>query len=278
MPVLFKTATVSLLMSLCCSISLAADDSKVSRSLEEITVAKEQTRLVMGQVSSPDQKERLRYVSDRLTSAEELLRQALGGGGSSPPPPSYGSVELFRSDSCSGSLIGTVSAASSCERLSSAGDTWAVRIKGQCLNIPDISTVKACESFKGGADPRAVTIFTSDSCSGNAIAAISAPSRCENFDSTGSSAWAVKIDGKCQNISDTAPAKACAAFKGASTPGAVKIFNSDSCSGNMVAAVDYSTNCELLRGLPSAWGIEVNGRCENISDLDIVSACERYRP
>ncbi|WP_374033340.1 hypothetical protein ACES2I_11110 [Bdellovibrio bacteriovorus] len=276
--VLFKTAPVSLLMSLCCSISMAADNAKVSRSLEEITVAKEQTRLVMGQVSSPDQKERLRYVSDRLSTAEELLRQALGGGGSYPPPPSHGSVELFRSDSCSGSLIGTVSPASSCERFSSAGDTWGVRINGQCLNISDTSSVRACESFKGGADPRAVTIFTSDSCSGNALAAISATSQCEKFDSSGSSAWAVKIDGKCQNISDTAPAKACAAFKGASTLGAVKIFNSDSCSGNMVAAVDYNTRCENLRGLPAAWGIEINGRCENISDLDIVSACERYRP
>ncbi|AFY01987.1 hypothetical protein [Bdellovibrio bacteriovorus] len=276
---LTKTAAVILLLSLCCTVSMAADDSKVSRSLDEISVAKEQTRLVMGQVSSPDQKERLRYVTDRLNSAEELLRQALGGaGGSTPPPPTYGSVELFRSDSCSGSLIGTVSAASSCERFSSAGDTWGVRINGQCLNISDTSSVKACESFKGGADPRAVTIYTSDSCSGNAIAAISAGSQCENFDSTGSSAWAVKIDGKCQNISDTAPAKACAAFKGASTPGTVKIFNSDSCSGNMVAAVDYNTRCESLRGLPAAWGIEVNGRCENISDLDIVSACERYRP
>lgn len=209
--------TLGLISQLCSPLVWAADDHKVTRSLDEIVIAKEQTQLVMRQSTSNEQKERLRYVSDRLTSAEELLRQALnGGGGPLPPPrpPQYG---------------------------------------------------------------EAVELYHSDSCSGSEIAMVSSLTNCDLFEQTGSAAWAVKVGNKCHNINDTAPALACRAFKSAASPYAVKIYHSDSCSGNLTAVVDYRTRCEDLRGLPDAWGIEANGRCENISDIDIVQACERFK-
>lgn len=273
--------TLGLISQLCSPLAWAADDHKVARSLDEIVIAKEQTQLVMRQSTSNEQKERLRYVSDRLTSAEELLRQALnGGGGPLPPPrpPQYGeAVELYHSDSCSGGLIARVTPATSCQSFAQAQQAWGVKINGKCLNINDTSAVQACEAFKGAADPEAVTIYHSDSCSGSEIAMVSSLTNCDLFEQTGSAAWGVKVGNKCHNINDTAPALACRAFKSAGSPYAVKIYHSDSCSGNLTAVVDYRTRCEDLRGLPDAWGIEANGRCENISDIDIVQACERFK-
>lgn len=271
--------TLGILSQLCSPLTWAADDAKVSRSLEEVTIAKEQTQLVMRQVTSNEQKERLRYVSDRLTSAEELLRQALnGGGGNNPRPPQYpSSVELYHSDSCSGNLIARVNAYTSCQSFSQAQATWGVKIDGQCLNIDDMPTVQACEAFKVGNSPASVSIHHSDSCSGQEIALISPETQCSGLETTGTAAWGIKVGGQCINITDTAPAKACEAFKSARSPQAVKIYHSDSCSGNLTAVVDYTTRCENLRGLPDAWGVEINGRCENISDIDIVQACERFK-
>lgn len=88
----------------------------------------------MKQVTSNEQKERLRYVSDRLTSAEELLRQALnGGGGSNPRPPQPTStIELYHSDSCSSSLTAIVDYTTRCENLRGLPDAWGVEINGRC--------------------------------------------------------------------------------------------------------------------------------------------------
>jgi hypothetical protein len=278
-----KALSIHILVSLACSISFAASDSKVRQSLDEVVLAKDQANIAFREASTNEQKERLRYITQRLTSAESLLQESLGGSGNypsppPPPPPSSGAVELYRSDSCTGTLLGTASAGTRCEKFAGAGDAWGVKINGECLNIVDASAVSACEAFKGGAERTAAQIFNSDSCSGNAVAAVGSLSQCDKLSTTGTTAWGVKIDGKCSNIADTSPAKACEAFKGASTAGAVAIYNSDSCSGGPQAYIDYNSRCENLKGLPAAWGIMVNGRCENISDLPIEVACERYRP
>ncbi|MNK91292.1 hypothetical protein D3C87_1113840 [compost metagenome] len=141
-----------------------------------------------------------------------------------------------------------------------------------------MSAVTACESFKGGAEANATTIYATDSCSSAPIAAVGSLSDCGKLETSGTRAWAVKIGSQCLNIADTSPAKACESFKASSTPSAIKIFATDSCSGSPMAIVDYNTRCELLKGQHDAWGIIMNGRCENISDLPIEVACERYRP
>lgn len=272
---------LSLLLSLSCSFSQAADDSRVRRSLEEVTAAQDQARTLMNIATTSDQKERIRYIQGRLTSAKQLLEDSLGGGGSYPPipPPSYGgNIEIYQSDSCSGSLVGTANINTNCSsKFSTAGHAWGVRINGECINISDTTAVKACEAYKSASEGRATLIYASDSCSSNAIAAISSNTSCESLEKNSSNAWGLKIGDTCHNIQDTSPAKACNVYKAASNPAAIEIYASDSCSSSLTAIVDYNTKCESLRGLPQAWGIKVNGQCQNISDIDIVTACERYR-
>lgn len=273
--------TLSLLLVLSCSLSQAADDSRVRRGLEDVTAAQEQTRTLMNIATTSDQKERIRYIQVRLTSAKQLLEESLGGGGGYPPipPPSYGgNIEIYQSDSCSGSLVGTANVNTNCSsKFSTAGQAWGIRVNGECVNIADTTAVKACESFKAASDGRATLIYASDSCSSNAIAAISSNSSCENLEKNSTNAWGIKIGDTCHNIQDTSPAKACNVYKAASNPAAIEIYASDSCSSSLTAIVDYNTRCESLRGLPQAWGIKINGQCQNISDTDIVTACERYR-
>jgi len=276
-----KALSLQIFVSLACCISLAANDSQVRQSLDEVTLAKDQTDIAFREASTNQQKERLRYISQRLSSAENLLQSSLGGGNFPPPPPppsNGGGIELYHSDSCSGTLIGTANPGTRCEKFAGAGDAWGVKMNGQCLNIPDVSAVIACESFKGGSDANATTIYTTDSCTGSPIAAVGSLSDCGKLDTSGTRAWAVKVGSSCLNIADTSPANACESFKASSTPSAIKIFATDSCTGSPMAIVDYNTRCELLKGQHDAWGIVMNGRCENIPDLPIEVACERYRP
>lgn len=275
-----KVLVIPFLIFISCNLSIAASDSRVRQGLDEVIAAKEQTDVALRETSSSSAKQRLQYISDRLESAENLLRDSLGGGGGGrpiPPPPGGGSVEFYRSDSCSGSMIGAVGANTRCDKFAGANDVWAIKVAGKCINIPDTSATIACESFKGAADPSAVEIYSSDSCSGNPHAIVSSNSDCENLPQN-SNAWGVKVAGNCVNIADTSTAKACEAYKGANSPSSISIFYSDSCSGKPTAIIDYNTRCENLRGLPAAWGIMMNGRCENIPDMEIEKACERYRP
>lgn len=279
-----KTKSMGVLISLSCCFAFAADDAKVQQSLNEVTVAKDQTRQLMSTSMTNEQKERVRYISDRLISAESLLQQALGGNPAPippapPAPPTQGgSIDLYHSDNCSGSLIGSANAATRCDKFSSAPTAWAVRINGQCLDIPDVAATNACESFKAAGDSSAPVLYHSDNCSSSPIAAVGSISECGNLEATGSAAWAIKIQDKCYDVQDMAPAKACESFKAASSPYAVQIYHSDNCSGTLLAAVDGNTRCENLKGLPTAWAVMSNGRCEDISDTDIVAACERFRP
>jgi hypothetical protein len=276
-----KTLSVHFLLSLACSVSFAANDSLVRQSLSEVTQAKDQANIAFREASTNDQKERLRYISQRLTSAENLLQSSLGGGNFPPPPPPQppsSGVEIYHTASCTGSLIGTANPGTRCEKFATAPAAWAVKINGQCLNIPDIPAPEACESFKGAAEQNAALIYTTDSCTSSPIAAVGSLSDCSKLPIDGTKAWAVKVDNKCFNIADTSPSKACEAFKASSSPSSVRIFATDSCTDSPMAIVDYNTRCDLLTGMHAAWGIMMNGRCENIPDLPIEAACERYRP
>lgn len=200
---------------------LNQDNYLVESSLREIEVAHEQTRYLFQTATTNDQKERLRYVNDRLDRAESLLRQAL----SQPQPPTHpqpppfqppqqgGQVEMFRSDRCDGSLSAIISTHTNCEALSTEGSAWAVNINGQCKDLSDTSLRLACRSLRGVL----------------------------------------------------------------STPN-VEIYKSDRCDGSLVAIVDRYTQCQSLAGMADAWAIKVNGQCQDISDMNVVTACERFKP
>lgn len=281
-------STVSLLIGLCCSVSFAADNTKVRRGLDEVQAARSQTRTILNSTSSESQRQRLRYVLDRLSNAESVLMSSLndsgGGGGHYPYPPNdddnRGSVELYNSDSCSSGLIGMVGPRTNCSKFQGASAAWGIKINGSCKNIEDMSAEKACQLFKDFAEApsNAMKLYHSDSCSSGLIGILTSYSDCESMDSGNNNVWAVEMNGSCQNISDTSPARACRALKAAQSSNAIKIYNSDSCSGSLVAYVDSRTRCEGLRGMPDAWGVMINGQCQNIADTDIVSACQRFKP
>lgn len=265
---------------------LNQDNYLVESSLREIEAAHEQTRYLFQTATTNDQKERLRYVNDRLDRAESLLRQAL----SQPQPPTHpqpppfqppqqgGQVEMFRSDRCDGSLVGTVHPGTNCQAAYQGGaDVWAIRVNGKCMDTLDMSAVKACETFKDAANTQTMKVYKSDRCDGSLSAIISTHTNCEAL-STEGSAWAVNINGQCKDLSDTSPRLACRSLRGVLSTPNVEIYKSDRCDGSLVAIVDRYTQCQSLAGMADAWAIKVNGQCQDISDMNIVTACERFKP
>lgn len=258
---------------------LGNNDILVQNSLSEVEAAHQQTRILFQTATTNDQKERLRYVNDRLDRAESLLRQALSQP-SHPQPPPYnpgGQVEMYRSDSCSSDLVGVVNPGTNCSSYNGASDVWSIKVNGQCTNTLDMSAVQACETFKNANNQQTLRIFRSDSCSSDLSAVVTAYTDCETLSSS-NNAWGVVINGQCRNLSDTSPKMACRSLRGAVSTNNVEIYRSDSCSSDLVAIVDRNTYCQSLQGMADAWGIKVNGQCTNIADTNIVQACERFKP
>lgn len=276
--------TISIILSLLCQTALAANDAKVKASIPEITAARDQIIIVFNQLTDNDQKERLRYVSDRLNNAENLLRQSLGNPNQPPPPPppqqppTGPSVAMYHSDSCSGDLIGNINPSTDCQKFNGAPDVWAIKVNGQCQDINDSTAIKACENYKNMGDEKAIRVYKSDTCSSAMSGLFSSYTDCDSLPKNGSDAWAIRFNGQCQDISDTTVAMACRSLKALSSANAVKIFHSDRCTGALTAAVDRNTRCESLSGLADAWAIETDGKCQDISDTDIVTACNRFKP
>lgn len=203
--------------------------------------------------------------------ANAYIRKCLGdtGGGGQ-----HGNnVLIYRSDSCSGSIIASLNERSNCSQFSNSGsDAWAVEVNGTCTNISDMSIQAACIRF-AGAGPRSAEIYRSDSCSGEMNAVVNRWTDCSALPSSGSDAWAVRIDGKCQDISDMSVQAACTRFKSRGP----KVFRSDNCSGSMIMRLGRGLDCSTLPSNGSdAWAIEVNGKCEDISDMSLQNACNSF--
>ncbi len=263
------------------------DNILVQNSLTEVEAAHQQTRILFQTATTNDQKERLRYVNDRLDRAENLLRQVLAQPQppTHPQPPPYqpphpqpgDQVEMFKSDSCNGSLVGIVNPGTNCQSYSGAAAVWAIKVNGKCMDTLDMNAAQACETFKGAGNPNTLKTYKADSCNGSLSAVISTHTNCESL-STDSSAWAVNIGGVCKDMVDTSPKMACRSLRGAASPNNVEIYKSDSCNGSLVAIVDRYTQCHSLSGMAQAWAVKINGQCQDISDTDIVSACDRFKP
>ena len=201
------------------------------------------------------------------------------GTNPAPRPPRDGGVEIYHSDSCSSNLIASVSEYTNCDALESSGTAaWGIKINGVCHNISDMSVAKACQTFGAGSSRETIEVYHSDSCSSNLLAFFSPETNCEAQPDTGSDAWAIKVGGVCKNISDMSLKNACVQFASANSRRAVKIYRSDSCSTNLVATVTRRTDCSSLPATGSdAWGVEINGQCQNISDTNVRAACESFK-
>jgi hypothetical protein len=200
------------------------------------------------------------------------------GPGPNPPYPPYDDndrVEIYKSDTCSGSLVAVVDSRTDCERLGN-DSAWAVKINGRCMDIQDTTLTKACQAFSGGM--RGVKFYHSDTCNGSLLGTVGRRSDCSRFADVvnNNSVWAVEVNGQCQDIADMNPKDACEAFKGGDR-GGVKFFHSDTCRGGLVAIVNNPADCRKLSpSMPSVWAIEVNGQCQDINDMSFVDACARF--
>lgn len=216
----------------------------------------------------------------RLTNELRNIEEKCGSNNPDPVIPGTGRVEIYKSDSCSGELIGRLTPGTNCSKYSNE-NAWGVKINGKCENIADMNAASACELYKGGSSSQSVLVYESDSCSGDLVAALDQSADCQVIaQKAKDNAWAVMIDGKCENITDTNAGVACEVYKGGGSPHAVYLYRSDSCSGDLIAAVNYTTDCSAaakhVNG--SIWGVKAAGdSCNNISDTNFLDACERYK-
>lgn len=136
----------------------------------------------------------------------------------------------------------------------------------------------ACD-FGGGSAPQPAQIglFKSDTCNSELISFIGPSTDCSKLSSYSNDAWGIKVGGKCINIQDTSPQTACKQFKEIRRS-SVLIFKSDSCSSDMLAAVNSYTDCATLSSYSNdAWGISIDGTCNNIQDMSPRQACEQFK-
>jgi hypothetical protein len=197
------------------------------------------------------------------------------GPGPNPPYDDNDRVEIYKSDTCSDSLVAVVDSRTDCERLGN-DRAWAVRINGQCLDIQDTTLTKACQAFSGGM--RGVKLYHSDNCQGSLLGTVGRRSDCSRFAEVvnNSNVWAIEVNGRCKDIADMNPKDACEAFKGGDH-GGVKFYHSDNCSDGLIAIVNNPADCrKFTPSTPRVWAIEVNGQCQDISDMSFVDACARF--
>jgi hypothetical protein len=128
---------------------------------------------------------------------------------------------------------------------------------------------------RGGKPPRGVALYRSDSCSGDVISFVGPHTRCDKVPR--SRVWGIRVDGVCHDISDTTSERACIRLADLSRA-PVKLYRSDRCSKDLIAAVGPQTRCHRLRSTGSdAWAVFYGGRCHNIRDTDLASACRRFK-
>ena len=259
--------------------AFAADDQQVRAGLFEVQSAQNQVGILFNEVN-PQQKERVRYISQKLALAESYLQQSLNQYPTPPnqPPSNEAKVEMFRSDNCSDDLVGIINSSTDCSRFNGAGAVWAIRVNGKCQDVDDTNAVNACRLYQNAGQQNAIRVFKSDNCGDSLSGIFSSYTNCDSLPNDGRNAWSMMSGGKCQDIADTTLPLSCRAFKALSSARSVKLFHSDNCSDSMVAVIDQQTQCEGLVGLDSVWAIQTNGQCQDVSDLDVVTACKRFKP
>ena len=196
------------------------------------------------------------------TNARRACIQVQGEG----PNVVYG-----RSDSCArDKALGAVGKKTNCNDFDSNQVAWSIRVEGDCINIVDTTAPRACSQVQASGPN--VVYGRSDSCAlDKAIGAVHPETNCQLFSST-DAAWSIKVDGVCENISDTNARRACAQVQSYGPD--VVYGRSDSCAQDKaIGAVHYTTDCNQFSDSEAAWSIKVDGVCENISDTNARRAC-----
>jgi len=184
------------------------------------------------------------------------------------------SIKIYSSsDRCSGEVGAYVSPSTNCASLGN-GPAWSVMKDGVCTDIRDTTLAEACRQFQGAIGPSVTIYGGSDRCQGEVAAYANATTNCASLGS--GSAWSVKIEDECIDITDTTLSAACEMHKGALGPH-IRIYgNTDRCQGEVSAFVNASTDCDSLSSSAQAWSIFANGTCTDIADTNLRDACRRF--
>lgn len=188
------------------------------------------------------------------------------------------SLKVYRSDSCGAPMSAWIAPQTDCRFLDRTRDAWAIRVKGRCQNIADMSLQQACSNYSA-AQGRAFEVFDNDSCVGTYHTIVGAMTSCHLLSSK-TKAQSIRIGKRCLNVKDTSTAMVCHRFQALLQSRHVKIYKSDSCNGSddLLAAVGPDTNCGIFRSKKRhAWAIKSGGQCLNITDTTLERACAQYQ-
>jgi hypothetical protein len=155
-----------------------------------------------------------KYFDGLVVAAAQIGRNC---GWQSNEQPISRSVEMYRSDSCSGDFLGFLQSGTNCAALASLR-VWAIKVNGECINFSDMDGDKACLLYKAAANPASVALYYSDSCgAGNLLAFVDSNTNCTKLNEIENHrVWAVRGGGgtgDCQNISDMDFLEGCRRFQ-----------------------------------------------------------------
>lgn len=147
----------------------------------------------------------------------------------------------------------------------------SVKINGKCRDITDTSIEKACLSLQD--DSGKSTIYEgSDSCSPrDIILSVGNYSNCKDYAGLRKDASSIKINGVCQNITDTSVEKACNEIQLKRGLDAIYSGDNDCFKDNATVFLNNLTNCQKLEG--SASSLKLNGKCQELSKTSLKNAC-----
>lgn len=180
-------------------------------------------------------------------------------------------VVYGQSDTCDmGKVEAIIRDNTDCRSLKS-NSSWSIKVGQVCKNISDTTVQTACLAIQTENAPD-VVFGQTDTCDmSKTVAPITPWTDCGSL--RPESSWSVKINGVCQNISDTNGEMACRAIQFSNAPNVI-FGQSDTCDmGKVEAAVDEETDCDMLSSSASSWSVKVNGVCQNTSDTNVRSAC-----
>jgi len=160
----------------------------------------------------------------------------------------------------------------------------------------DLTRIQAVLDGGSGGSGRLgpeVSFYQSDRCSSSLVGMMkfySDPYRNQQLcaDVTSSTAvWGVAFNGTCIDISDTTMANACRLFQPHPEGKAVTYYQSDRCTGSVVAHLTFSSDAtanrevcrQAERGTNTAvWGIKIDGEsCIDIVDAPFPAACRLFQ-
>jgi hypothetical protein len=125
------------------------------------------------------------------------------------------------------------------------------------------------------AQGKLIKLYNSDNCNKDLLGSVGRDMNCSNFEKD--VIWAVSVDGKCLNITDVRGTAFCQNYPAIHEAKSLEIYEDDYCRKDLIAMIDETTDCDTLSGSRRAWGIKVNGACQNINDMPLKSACERFK-